>query len=177
MRWRFFRGDEPLWYSQERFGAKWKLAKNGCWLWQGKPATSGYGVFGANGAQTYAHRWQWYFTYGKWPQGKFICHTCDNRLCVNPKHLFIGTHADNMADASRKGRIGAPHNLSWRTRAKILKEYLRGGITQRALAKKYGTSQATVSEIYRGLHNDFRAQDYRKFTKRMWDPLRTRGDV
>ena len=149
----YYRGNEPLEVSKERFAKKYVVDSNGCFIWQGKPHTAGYGVFGRNGDQDFAHRYAWFFASGRWPEkGMFVCHSCDNPLCVNPDHLFLGTHQDNVKDAVAKNRMGAPHKLSKEIRDKILAEYRQGGIFQRDLAKKYNTSQATVSEICRGLH-------------------------
>jgi hypothetical protein len=74
-----------------------------CWLWLGAKVTQGYGVFGKAVA---AHRFSWEL-HNATPVliGKEVCHTCDVRACLNPAHLWIGTHRDNMRDAFRKGRL------------------------------------------------------------------------
>lgn len=157
----YYRGNEPLSVSKERFKQKYIIAENGCFIWQGKPSTSGYGHFGVNGISEYAHRWAWFFCYSEWP-AKWVLHSCDNPMCVNSAHLFIGDHADNMKDAAAKNRMGCPNKLSQQTRETIRAEHRAGGISQRALARKYRTTQSTVSEICRGLHdNQSRPQDVR----------------
>ncbi len=147
----YYRGNEPIEVSKKRFAAKTVRDEHGCLIWQGKPSSAGYGHFGVNGEQDYAHRWAWFFHTGDWPQ-LFVCHSCDNPLCVEPKHLFLGDHQSNMLDAQIKSRMGRPHKLTAEKRAQILQEYKAGGIKQRDLAKKHGTTQSTVSEIIRGLH-------------------------
>ena len=76
-----------------------------CWEWQGARATNGYGHFATRTGQfVSAHRLCWMLVFGEIPEGLLVLHTCDNRRCVNPKHLFLGTHSDNNLDMYRKGR-------------------------------------------------------------------------
>jgi hypothetical protein len=73
-----------------------------CWPWTGRTITNGYGGFG----RTSAHRFAWGLANAaEVPPGKFVCHRCDVRLCVNPAHLWIGSHRENMKDATGKGRM------------------------------------------------------------------------
>lgn len=79
-----------------------------CWEWTAS-RVNGYGRFGTTGRTVdYAHRVSWNLFKGDIPKGLYVCHKCDNRCCVNPKHLFLGTAKDNMQDASKKGRIKVP---------------------------------------------------------------------
>lgn len=81
--------------------------QTGCWEWLGsKNRVGGYGIFYRNRKKYYAHRYYYEAVFGEIPKGLSACHKCDNPGCVNPNHIFIGTHRDNMLDASRKGRIG-----------------------------------------------------------------------
>lgn len=78
-----------------------------CWLWIGTLDGGGYGKFSFQRKTYYAHRIAYKLTNDPIPNGMLICHTCDVRNCVHPPHLFSGTYADNMQDASRKGRMAS----------------------------------------------------------------------
>ena len=81
-----------------------KKAGNSCWEWTACKA-GGYGQIYVRGKLVYAHRLSWVWANGKIPKGLFVLHKCDNRVCVNPDHLFLGTNKDNMQDCVRKGRF------------------------------------------------------------------------
>jgi len=86
-----------------RFWAR--VDKSGeCWTWTGTLAPGGYGAFSVDNRNRRAHRWIYEQTAGPIPAGHFVCHRCDNRKCVRPEHLFVGTHQDNMRDMVEKGR-------------------------------------------------------------------------
>ncbi|QOK95212.1 HNH endonuclease [Ralstonia pseudosolanacearum] len=89
-----------------RFLAKFAIGAPGdCWLWTGATHPQGYGLIKRkDGAQLRAHRLAYELAYGVIPVGTFVCHRCDNPRCVRPDHLFLGSHADNMADMVAKGR-------------------------------------------------------------------------
>lgn len=77
----------------------------GCWLWTStRDKANGYGVMGRSNKTVGAHRLSWELTFGPIPPGLFVCHHCDNRPCVRPDHLFLGTHEDNQRDKILKGR-------------------------------------------------------------------------
>lgn len=81
---------------------------NGCWVFQGYCNPSGYGHFHYNGYSYLAHRWSAEFISKHKVKGFCVCHHCDNRACVNPQHLFVGTQTDNMRDMDLKGRRVLP---------------------------------------------------------------------
>lgn len=77
--------------------------KGECWEWLGYCNRSGYGIFYVRYRHCRASRVSYWLSYGVWPR-LFVCHTCDNRKCCRPSHLFLGTHRDNMIDCFKKGR-------------------------------------------------------------------------
>jgi hypothetical protein len=94
-----------------RFAEKIEVRSTGCWKWLGAIDSTGYGRIGICSRKhglIHAHRLSWIIHNGTIPQGKELCHTCDNRWCVNPDHLFLGTRKDNMRDARQKQRMKIP---------------------------------------------------------------------
>ena len=79
------------------------VTESGCWIWMGSVKQGGMG-YGQSVNGTYAHREAYTAFYGEIPKGLCVLHRCDMPLCVNPKHLFIGTKLENMQDCQRKGR-------------------------------------------------------------------------
>jgi len=75
-----------------------------CWIWQGSGNPRGYGQVSIKGKLQLVHRIAWILIYGEIPEGLRVCHRCDNRRCINPKHLFLGTDTDNVKDMWQKDR-------------------------------------------------------------------------
>lgn len=94
-----------------------------CWQWQGSKFTTGYGAFSIGGKNRAAHRVAYELTHGAIEGGLHICHSCDNRLCVNPLHLFSGTRSDNMRDMVSKGRGGGSAKGTTATHCKNKHKY------------------------------------------------------
>ena len=130
-----------------------------CWEWIGGISDQGYGTlfFDRRIRRVYAHRIAWIMFRGSIPKGLHVLHHCDNRSCVNPGHLFIGTTDDNLKDMARKGRSargtknGSAKLTDSNVRA-IRKAYALGQANQYELASEYAVSQTTISEITRGDH-------------------------
>lgn len=103
-----------------RFWSKVTIkSKSECWTWNGACNKDGRGIVWRNGAKHKAPRVAWFLTFGEdVPSDLSVCHSCDNPSCVNPKHLWIGTHKENMTDSIRKGRFvfPDPKKCGWRSR-------------------------------------------------------------
>ena len=122
-----------------------------CWEWQAGKFHNGYGKFRLDGKQRGAHRVSFELAYGAIPEGMCVMHDCDNKACVNPLHLSLGTVQDNVRDRDQKGRtasgekIGASKITS--ADAAAIKQDIR---TYREIAEDYGIQPSSVHNIKTG---------------------------
>ncbi len=122
-----------------------KAGDDDCWLWKGPPAQSrGYGNIQFAGLLQRAHRVSWMIHYGVIPGDMHVCHECDVRLCVNPRHLWLGTNHQNHLDRVAKGQSkGEKQGGSRLTSADVLK-IRRSHKCDRTLAKEYSVHPTTI---------------------------------
>ena len=126
-----------------------KAGNGGCWIWTAsRSKNGGYGVFRRNGVLYRAHRHSFQLKHGPIPKGLSVLHRCDTPACVNPSHLFLGTQGDNMRDMAKKGRAG---KVLTQKQAHTIRALVEDGQTQKVVAKQFGVSLSTVSNISRGI--------------------------
>lgn len=142
---------------EERFWPKVQKTET-CWIWTGRPNPGGYGQINSGGKHGWpllAHRvsyeWAWDAPI---PRSICVLHHCDNRMCVRPDHLFLGTRPDNMADKIAKGRQlrGTDHplaKLTWEQVAEIKRRYTLGGVSYATLGQEYGVDFGRIGRIVR----------------------------
>ena len=147
-------------------GKTYKVLVNGCWEWLGAKDRAGYGtrrIGKRNKSKNwFAHRLSYKHYNGDFDESLCVCHSCDNPICINPEHLFLGTHADNMRDMTNKGRNKGPR-ISMRgekhPRAvysqkiiKRVKNLISEGLPNHVIAKNTEVHVSTVNQIKRGVN-------------------------
>jgi len=131
-------------------------AGDGCWLWLGpiswtkckKGMNGGYGRARINDRYIASNRAMWMAVKGPIPDGLEVCHTCDVRHCVNPRHLYLGTHSQNIVDCRKRGRLKVPHGI--KLSEEKVREIVRltaEGWTTTELAEEYGVWPLTINKV------------------------------
>lgn len=143
--------DKPFMPMHARFYQKVTVkGPRECWEWKGAIVQNGYGQFSPyTGKVDYAHRVSYQMNYGSIPDGMYVCHECDNKRCVNPNHLWLGTASDNAIDARDKGRLNTkppPRKLSPEQVA-IARDK---SLVMTDLARMWGVHEATVHAARHG---------------------------
>lgn len=136
----------------ERFWEKVDVGSaDECWTWKASINRLGYGSIGWNRKVVEAHRVSFFLANGIWPGEKHVLHSCDNRACVNPSHLRLGTHRENMKDMSVRSRADK-HSKRLLTieQAREIRAKRESGVTLRGLAKEYGVSKSVIDGIVYG---------------------------
>lgn len=134
-----------------------------CWLWtNGTKGGSWYGQFMFKGKMYRTHRLSWMMHFGAIPKGLLVCHKCDIPGCINPDHLFLGTHADNSRDASAKKRTYGPHHGNFAKgsrhhKAKLNEDIVRHirrlhkqGMRGSEIADSHGINRSVICEVLSG---------------------------
>ncbi len=116
-----------------------------CWPWLASKCTEGYGKLQVDNKTRKATHVLFYLRQGYWPpKGRFMCHKCDNRICCNPRHLYLGTRKSNVRDMVQRGRCATkltPEDVC------SIRAFLRSGKSLVSLARRFGVHQTTIGRI------------------------------
>ena len=144
--------EERFWSKVDKTSSSVYYKGTRCWEWTGAKNSSKYGCVRIKKKKYYVHRVSYKMKYGPIPKNMCICHHCNIRLCVNPEHLFIGTHTDNMKDASKKERLGKIKG-SEIVQAKLTEAQIpairKDPRSEKYIARDYGVSKSNIGFIKR----------------------------
>lgn len=139
-----FTGRRDDWFDKFLRSFDASVGPDRCWVWTAG-TIKGYGTLYLEGRLWLTHRLSYALHNGDLPDGLVVRHSCDNPPCVNPRHLLIGTHAENMQDMAVRQRAASP--LTVGDVAAIRAAYAAGGVSMSALGRQYGIAPASVHQI------------------------------
>lgn len=137
--------EKRFWSKVDKDGPIMPHMDTPCWVWTRKTNYRGYGIHSIKGRDVRAHRYIYEAEVSPIPDRLMVCHRCDNPSCVRPDHLFLGTNADNMIDASRKGRLPIKKLPS----LDVLIQLRQSGLSFAAIGKQYNADRASVGYHFR----------------------------
>ena len=147
---------------------RFKITENGCWeIYSHKPITNGYIILNRKGKMIRLHRKAYEIFNGPIPNGLFVCHTCDNKICINPDHLFIGSALDNIQDMDSKGRRINSYIPKKLTKEKVL-TICQSVKSVKDLAKEYNVSRQTIYDVQQGKYWKIAGGKLRKGNGQGW---------
>lgn len=145
---RFQTAEQRFWGKVDRRNA------DECWMWQGLPKSNGYGYLTIDGSHEPAHRLSWAIHNGRpVPEGLLVLHSCDTPMCVNPHHLRVGDHVENMRDkAIRKRQAGERNPYHKLTNEDVIeiRDEKRRGVPTADLAQRFGVSRSNINFVAAG---------------------------
>jgi hypothetical protein len=143
----------------DRFNVKYEQKSGDCWEWKACIAQSGYGDFHYDRKTINSHRMSWLIFKGNIPSGMHVLHRCDNRRCVNPEHLFLGTNADNIKDMfakkrnpSRRGELSGRAKLCPDDVIEMRKMYYENKLSYGYIASKFNVSKGAARHAVVGIN-------------------------
>ena len=148
-------------FARKKIVSNISISDSGCWEWKGCVQSNGYGRITYKRKTSGVHRLSYRAFLGEIPEGHDVCHRCDNRKCVNPSHLFVGTRKDNMEDCVKKGRQAKGNMLPDRRGEKSsfaklsesdvieIRDLASSGLPTNEIAKKFNVSADNIRRIKR----------------------------